>query len=239
MNQKKKTNVTKIAVAGLMAALCYAGYALFPSGISLEGSGTKIHIGNTFVVLSALITGPLCGALSGAIGLSLADIFTGFIQSSPRTFITKFMIGLIAGAIAHKAFKINRNSNAKKTTVATITATLAALCFNCVFEPALKYVWYYFLFPNPDKTASAIKAMMAITAYTTLVNTVINSIVAILLYLALRPALIKAGIIVTESTGAAKKNPASSPAKSEPDVTSFDKSEPDATSCGNTGEKIN
>ena len=39
----------KIAQAGLMAALCYIGYAVFPA---ISASGTKIHIGNAFVVLS-------------------------------------------------------------------------------------------------------------------------------------------------------------------------------------------
>ena len=35
----------KIAQAGLMAALCYIGYAVFPA---ISASGTKIHIGNAF-----------------------------------------------------------------------------------------------------------------------------------------------------------------------------------------------
>ena len=43
----------KIAQAGLMAALCYIGYAVFPA---ISASGTKIHIGNAFVVLSAAFT---------------------------------------------------------------------------------------------------------------------------------------------------------------------------------------
>ena len=44
----------KIAQAGLMAALCYIGYAVFPA---ISASGTKIHIGNAFVVLSAYLLG--------------------------------------------------------------------------------------------------------------------------------------------------------------------------------------
>lgn len=197
MQKKEMSTTLKISLAGLMAALCYAGYVLFPS-IPLGDTGTKIHLGNTFVVLGALLVGPVLGGLAGAIGLSLADLTMGYTASMPRTFITKFLIGLIVGLVAHKLFKINKNSNSRKTTIATVVSTLAGLVFNCIFEPALKYVWYQFLFPNADKAASAIKAMMAITTTTTLLNTVINSIVAITLYLALRPALIKAGIIVIE-----------------------------------------
>ena len=44
----------KIAQAGLMAALCYIGYAVFPA---ISASGTKIHIGHAFVVISAHLLG--------------------------------------------------------------------------------------------------------------------------------------------------------------------------------------
>ena len=80
-------------------------------------------------------------------------------------------------------------------------SAIAAVCglgFNCIFEPALKYVWYTLLFPNADKAASAIKALIAITTYTTIINAVINSVIAVVLYAALRPALKKAGFITAE-----------------------------------------
>ena len=67
----KTDNVKKITYAGLMAALCYVGYAVFPA---INASGTKVHIGNAFVVLGALLLGGLYGGLAGAIVLSIADI---------------------------------------------------------------------------------------------------------------------------------------------------------------------
>ena len=51
-----KENITKLAYAGLMAALCHVGYAIFPA---INASGTKIHVGNAFVVLGALLLGGL------------------------------------------------------------------------------------------------------------------------------------------------------------------------------------
>lgn len=94
----------KIAQAGLMAALCYIGYAVFPA---ISASGTKIHIGNAFVVLSAYLLGGVYGGLSGAVGLSIADIVGGYAASAPRTFITKLVIGLIVGLVAHKIAKLS------------------------------------------------------------------------------------------------------------------------------------
>lgn len=192
MKTKTKFTVQKIAYAGLMAALCFVGYMVFPS---FSASGTKVHIGNAFVILAALLLGGVYGGLSGAVGLTLADIVSGYAASAPRTFICKFLIGIIVGLVAHKLAKLSETHPKKYVAKWTILATIAGSLFNCIFEPALKYVWYTVLTPNADKAASAIKSLLALTVYTTYINAVINSIVAIILYFALRPALIKIGVI--------------------------------------------
>ena len=73
-------NVKKITFAGLMAALCYVGYAVFPA---INAAGTKIHIGNAFVVLGALLLGGLYGGLAGAVGLSKQTSLSA-IQLQPQ-----------------------------------------------------------------------------------------------------------------------------------------------------------
>ncbi|WP_035777192.1 ECF transporter S component [Butyrivibrio sp. AE3004] len=187
----RNDHVTKITYAGLMAALCYVGYAVFPA---INASGTKVHLGNAFVVLGALLLGGLYGGLAGAIGLSLADIISGYAASAPRTFICKLVIGLVVGLVAHKFAKLSDDH--KKTYVMkwSALAAIIGLAFNCVFEPALKYVWYTLLTPNAEKAASAISALVAVTTYATIINAVINSLLAVILYNALRPALFKANL---------------------------------------------
>lgn len=193
--KEKNDQLMKIAQAGLMAALCYIGYAVFPA---ISASGSKIHIGNAFVVLSAYLLGGVYGGLSGAVGLSIADIVGGYAASAPRTFITKLVIGLIVGFVAHKIAKLSDEHDHAYVIRWSAIAAVCGLGFNCFFEPALKYVWYTLLFPNADKVASAIKALLAITTYTTIINAVINSVIAVILYAALRPALRKAGLIAAE-----------------------------------------
>lgn len=189
----KKDQIVKITYAGLMAALCYIGYAIFPA---INASGTKVHIGNAFVVLGALLLGGPYGGLAGAIGLSLADILGGYAASAPRTFICKLLIGLVVGLVAHKIGHITDDKQSKANIAKwSAIAAVAGLAFNCVFEPALKYVWFTILTPNAEKAASAISALLAVTAYATVINAVINSVIAILLYNALRPALAKADIL--------------------------------------------
>lgn len=187
----KNDSVTKITYAGLMAALCYVGYAVFPA---INASGTKVHVGNAFVVLGALLLGGLYGGLAGAVGLSIADILSGYAASAPRTFICKLVIGLIVGLVAHKIAKLSEEHKKSYILKWSAIAAIAGLAFNCVFEPSLKYVWYTFLTPNAEKAASAISALVAVTTYATIINAVINSVLAIVLYNALRPALFKANI---------------------------------------------
>lgn len=190
----KNDNVKKITYAGLMAALCYVGYAVFPA---INASGTKVHVGNAFVVLGALLLGGLYGGLAGAIGLSIADITLGYAASAPRTFICKLVIGLIVGLVAHKIAKLSDERKRSYIIKWSAIAAVAGLAFNCVFEPALKYFWFTILTPNAEKAASAISALIAITTYATIINAVINSVLAVVVYNALRPALNRANLFPT------------------------------------------
>ncbi|MBO4415244.1 MAG: ECF transporter S component [Lachnospiraceae bacterium] len=189
--EKNKT-LLKICYAGLMAALCYVGYAIFPA---INAGGTKIHLGNAFVVLGALLLGGLYGGMAGAVGLTLADILGGYASSAPRTFICKLVIGLIVGLVAHKIAKLSHNHPKTYIVKWSIISAIAGLGFNCVFEPSLKYLWYTILTPNAEKAASAIKALVAVTTYATIINAVINSVVAVVAYLALRPVLYRSGLL--------------------------------------------
>ncbi len=198
----KNDNVRKITYSGLMAALCYVGYAVFPA---INASGTKVHIGNAFVVLGALLLGGLYGGLAGAVGLSIADITLGYTASAPRTFITKLVIGLIVGLVAHKIAKISEDHKKEYILKWSIIAAIAGLAFNCVFEPALKYFWFTILTPNAEKAASAITALLAVTTYATIINAVINSVLAVVIYNVLRPALNRANLFPTLTRTSAKE----------------------------------
>ena len=196
---ERQQTLLKICYAGLMAALCYVGYAFIPPipipGLFDVTSGTKVHLGNAFVVLGALFLGGPYGGVAGAIGLSLADILSGYTASAPRTFITKLLIGLIVGLVAHRIASISANHNKGYVTKWAIISAISGLGFNVIFEPTLKYIWFSIITPNADKAQSALKTLVGITLATSFVNAIINSIVAVIVYLALRPILYRAGLI--------------------------------------------
>ena len=95
MDSKKQKNILNITFISLFAALSYIALMLFffPVGIMY------VHFGNLIVVLAALLIGGWQGGLAGSIGMGLYDIFNGHADSSPKTFLLKFLIGLTVGII--------------------------------------------------------------------------------------------------------------------------------------------
>ena len=69
----QKADVKKLAQAGLLAALCYIGFAFFKIDIPVGPEKTAFHLGNVFCVLAALLLGGYWGGLAGAIGMTIAD----------------------------------------------------------------------------------------------------------------------------------------------------------------------
>lgn len=185
-----KANVTRLAMAGFLAALCYIGFAFFKIDIP---NGPAFHFGNVFCVLAALLLGGYWGGLAGAIGMTIGDLTTIYVTSAPKTFLLKFMIGLIVGLVAHQFLKLGRDHSARYVTGATVAACISGMAFNIVADPVVGYFYKTYLLGIPQDLA---KSLAQISAVTTAVNAVIAVILASAFYLALRPALKKAGLFV-------------------------------------------
>lgn len=183
--------IKRLAQAALFAALSYIMFTYFKIDINLPGGSTAFHLGNTFVVLAALLLGGPLGGMAGALGLTLADLTTQYVTSAPKTFFLKLCIGLITGFVAHKCFHISKITDKKKLAVATSVSAGAGLLFNVVADPLVGYFYKLYLFGIPQ---DASKALAKIATLTTGVNAALSLICAVLLYLALRPVLIKADL---------------------------------------------
>lgn len=187
--------VKRMAQAALFAALSYIMFTYFKIDINLPGGSTAFHLGNTFVVLAALLLGGPLGGMAGALGLTLADLTTQYVTSAPKTFFLKLCIGLITGFVAHNCFHISKITDKKKLAVATIVSSGAGLLFNVVADPLVGYFYKMYLFGIPQ---DASKALAKIATLTTGVNAALSLLCAVLLYLALRPVLIKAGLFTNQ-----------------------------------------
>ena len=188
-----KTDAARLAQAGLMAALCYIGFAFLKIDIPVGPEKTAFHFGNVFCVLGALLLGGFWGGLAGAVGMTIGDLTTAYVTSAPKTFVLKLCIGLIVGFVAHALFKINKRHTKKYVTVATIVSCSAGMIFNIFADPIAGYFYKTYLLGVPQDLSKALAKMAAIT---TSVNAVTAIIFASIIFLALRPALKKAGLLV-------------------------------------------
>ena len=89
MSHKK---ILQIVQGALIAALAYVGFQFLRIDIPVGTERTAIHLGNTFVVIGALLLGGW-GGFAGAMGLTLADLTSGYVTSAPKTFLLKMIIG--------------------------------------------------------------------------------------------------------------------------------------------------
>ena len=190
-----KADVKRLALAGLLAALCYIGFAVFKIDIPVGPEKTAFHFGNVFCVLAALLLGGYWGGLAGAVGMTIGDLTTPYVTSAPKTFLLKFCIGLIVGLVAHKLLKLSRDHSAKYVTGATIAACVSGMVFNVVADPLVGYFYKTYLLGVPQDIASALAKVATLT---TGVNAIVAVVAATVFYLALRPALRKAGLFIED-----------------------------------------
>ena len=192
-SENKKFNTKKLAQAALCAALCYIGFSFFKIDIPVGTEKTTFHLGNVFCVLAALLTGGLYGGLAGAVGMTIADLTSGYVTSAPKTFFLKLCIGLIVGLVAHKIFKLNEEEHsARYVAGVTVLSAAAGMVFNIFADPIVGYFYKTYLLGVPQDLS---KALAKIGALTTSVNALIAVIVASVLYLAIRPAMKKANLL--------------------------------------------
>ena len=187
----KNEKVYKLTLTALIGALSYVVFTFFQIRITLPGGdATSFHLGNAVCVLGALLLGGVYGGLGGAIGMTIGDLFDPvYILYAPKTFFLKFCIGLITGLVAHRLGHISVSSDRKHILKWTTAAAASGMLFNMIFDPLVGYFYKRVIM---GKTAAEVT--LAWNVATTSVNAVLSVICAVLLYMALRPALVRAGL---------------------------------------------
>lgn len=190
----RNEHVYRLVMTGLMAALSYVIFTFLQIKITLPGGdATSIHLGNAVCVLGALLLGGVYGGIGGAIGMTIGDLFDPvYVTYAPKTFLLKFCIGLITGLIAHKIGKISTEKDNHKVLLFSVLAACGGLLFNVVFDPLIGYYYKLLILGKP-----AAELTLAWNIASTSINAITSAIVSVIVYMALRPALKKAGLFIT------------------------------------------
>ena len=183
-----------MTMAAMFAALCYIGFTFFKIDIAVGTEKTAFHLGNVFCVLAALFLGGFWGGMSGAVGMTIADLTTAYVTSAPKTFVLKLCIGLITGFVAHKVFQLSQEKENRKIplTAATAISCAAGMGFNIVADPLVGYFYKMYVLGVPQEAASI---WAKIGAVTTSVNAVVAVVAATVLYMALRKAMKRSNLL--------------------------------------------
>ena len=192
MEHKRILQLTQCA---LIAALAYVGFQFLRIDIPVGTERTAIHLGNTFVVLGALLLGGW-GGFAGALGLTMADLTSGYVTSAPKTFLLKLVMGLIATLISRKLFHIEKEPGVKAQAKIALFSAIAALGLNVVLDPLFGYFYKAYIFGIPQDLSAA---LAKIDSAATLVNTVVSTVLVFILWPSLYTALAKTGKLPWDS----------------------------------------
>ena len=164
MNKKSlHKSLLNITFISLFAALCYIALTVFffPVGPMF------VHFGNLIVVLASLLIGGWQGGLAGSIGMGLYDILNGHADSSPKTFILKFLIGFTVGLVY-----IALSQKIKSKTVSATVGAICGMIVNLVGEILWKIAQFYL-------AGSTFKAA-TVTALLSQSSTLLNAVIAVI-----------------------------------------------------------
>ena len=108
----------------------------------------------------------------------------------------------VTGLVAHKLAKINETNDKKYVFKWSLIASIAGLAFNVVADPVVGYFYKQYILGQPQEVASILAKL---SAGATFVNAIVSTILVVILYNAIRPALIKANLIDVHVMASANK----------------------------------
>lgn len=99
----KNLTTKRLVYIALFTALVYIFSRFFQIPVVTPFGQTRFHLGNVFCLLAGILMGPGYGGLAAGLGSALFDLFDPvYFTSAPITFVTKFALAFVAGAIYRK-----------------------------------------------------------------------------------------------------------------------------------------
>jgi uncharacterized membrane protein len=125
------------------------------------GQGGLIHLGTGALFIVAILFGPKKGALAGAIGMGLFDIFGGWIIWAPTTIVARALQGYIVGKIAWS--NGHRGDSVRLNILAAVASTPVMLAVYYIGQGIMYNNWVAPLASIPgDLIQSAVGLLIAI-----------------------------------------------------------------------------
>ena len=179
-NKKSRLTLYDIVAVGLMAAVVFVVTMFLSIRIPTPTGTTMIKLANAFVLLCGLLLGPVRGGLAAGFGSMLFDLMTPeYAPEAWLTFLRFFLMAWLCGLIAYAGWAAAKKFS--RNLIACITAAVvSSLFYMCKGIVELMIGGSAFV---PAFIANIPKLL------TSPPNTIIAVVVAMALYPALRKAL--------------------------------------------------
>jgi uncharacterized membrane protein len=131
------TNAKTLYKIGLMAAfatLAFVGTTIIR--VPIPATGGYFNLGDTFVMVAALLYGPAVGAAVGAVGPALADAI-GFPQFILATAVVKGLEGFLVGFIGGRKDPATAGAMVTALVVGVVVLVGGYFLFEAVVYPAI------------------------------------------------------------------------------------------------------
>jgi len=91
-------NFSELKTLDLAFLALFIVFTAVATALAIPGPyGSYFNLGEVAIYLVALLCGPITGALAGAVGSALTDIFLGYTIWAPFTFVIKGLEGYLVG----------------------------------------------------------------------------------------------------------------------------------------------
>ena len=190
MEKKQLFTVRGIALIGVLAAMVFVLTKFVSIPIPSPLGKTAISCGNAMSILAALLFGPWVGGLAAGIGNALVDLTDpSWAPEFWITFINKFAMAFVAGILM---YHVRLGSEKIRVWLAGLGGALT-YCLLYVAKNVLSG-----RFVKGFEWSVTIVETMTVKLPVTLVNAVIATVCAAVLYFAMAPALRHSHVLRTE-----------------------------------------
>ncbi|MET1014410.1 MAG: ECF transporter S component [Paenisporosarcina sp.] len=89
-----------LILTSMLIALVFVATLLLNIKLPITANGGLVHLGTAMLFIASILFGPKKGAIAGAVGMGLFDLFAGWTLWAPFTILARGLQGYLVGKIA-------------------------------------------------------------------------------------------------------------------------------------------
>lgn len=98
----KKYSIHELVLTSLFIALVYVFTWVVKITLPFAPNGGLVHLGNVPFFIACIFFGKRVGMISGAVGMGLFDVTSGWVPWAPITFVTCLVMGYTLAAFSER-----------------------------------------------------------------------------------------------------------------------------------------